>query len=376
MEAQLAEGFSNGALYEAWSQILCRTPGANPQITQEWLSTCWEACGDRQKLSLITVVDRGTIKGIAPLAVVPVGGRAGIRLRKLTFVGDGLTDYQDLLAIDAAREQVLRTLLQFVIDNGEQWDAIHFRNIRGDSPNLPILRDILRSASLPFVERVNVQSPYISIDRDWADYYGALGPNVRSDVRRRLNGLTKLGKAEFLRLHKIDDVDDTLKTIRSIHVKCRAAQGGTSWYVNDRRFRLASLILQRFGDRRWLDVVFLKLDGRVIAYYLGFAYGNVVYFWNTGYDPEFSRVSPGKLLLHYWIQDSFAAGYREFDFMVGEEPYKLQWTTTVRPNHELFVFKRTARSRLLQCYYVVKPVLKRNRYITRIGARIRGRMKE
>jgi CelD/BcsL family acetyltransferase involved in cellulose biosynthesis len=376
VEVHCADSFSDGALREAWSQILCRTPGANPQMTHEWLSTCWEAFGDKRRLSLITVTDGGRIKGIAPLAVVPVGGKAGIRLNKLTFVGDGLTDYQDLLATDEAREQVLRTLLRFVIDGNDGWDAIHFRNIRGDSPNLPILRDILKGTSLPFVERVNIQSPYISIDRNWADYYGSLGQNVRSDVRRRANGLARLGKAEFVRLHEVDDVDDTLKTIRSIHVKCREALGGTSWYADDRRFRFASLILKRFGDRKWLDVVFLKLDGKVIAYYLGFAYGNVVYFWNTGYDPEFSRVSPGKLLLHYWIQDSFAAGCREFDFMVGEEPYKLQWTNTVRPNHELFVFKHTARSRLLKCYYVVKPVLKRNRYLTKIGAGIRSRTKD
>ena len=240
---------------------------------------------------------------------------------------------------------------------------------------MPILRNALRDSPFTLVERVNTRSPYISIDRSWADYYGTLGKNIRSDVRRRSNHLAKMGTAQFVRLHEVDDIAETLRIIKSIHVKCRQAQGGISWYTNERRFRFASLILKRFGDRKWLDIVFLKLNGKVIAYYLGFLYNHTVYFWNTGFDPEFSIVSPGKLLLHYWIKDSFAAGCREFDFMVGEEPYKLQWTSPTRPNHELFVFKHTARSRLLKCYYTCKPILKKNPHLRKVGVYIKSRLK-
>jgi len=376
VEVRFANDFSNGNLYDSWNDILSQAADANVQHTHEWLSSWWEVFGDNERLSLITVTDGGKIIGIAPLTITKVIGKAGFELRKLTFVGDGLTDYHDLLIANERREEVLRVLLEFIVNGKEDWDAIHFRNVRGDSPNLPILRKILGDTSFTFVERINTQSPYISIDCSWTDYYGALGKNIRSDVRRRLNYLAKMGKAEFIRLHEVDDVTDTLGIIKSIHVKCRRANGEISWYTNEKRFRFASLILKRFSDRKWLDIVFLKLNDRVIAYYLGFIYDNIVYFWNTGFDPEFSQVSPGKLLLHYWIKDSFAEGYREFDFMVGEEPYKLQWTSPMRPNYELFVFKNTARSNLLKCYYTYKPILKKNPYLRKIGAGIKGRIKD
>ena len=376
MNIQCASEFSNGPLCTAWNRLLSEAGHANAQLTYEWSSSCWEVFGGRKRLSLITAVDGAKVVGIAPLVVTKVIDKAGLRLRKLTFVGDGLTDYHDLLIADDKREAIVRAILKFVVNGRKDWDVVHLRNIRADSPNLPILRDTLRETSLNVLERVNIRSPYIAMDRSWADYCNSLGKNIRSDIRRRLNRLAKAGKAEFVRLHDVDDVMDTLDVIKSIHVKCRAARGESSWYRDEDRARFVSLILKRFGDRKWLDMVFLKLNGRVIAYYLGFVYDHIVYFWNTGFDPEFSRLSPGKLLLHYWIKDSFAQGCREFDFMVGEEPYKLQWTNPVRPNHELFVFRNTTRARLLKCYYTCKPALKKNRCLRRIATRIKRQIKD
>ena len=184
-----------------------------------------------------------------------------------------------------------------------------------------------------------------------------------------------MGKAEFIRLHELDNVRDALNTIKSIHIKCRQDKGETSWYTNEKRLKFVSLILKRFSDQKWLDLVLLKLNDEIIAYYLGFIYNNIVHFWNTGFDPDFSRASPGKLLLHYWIKDSFAGGYKEFDFMVGEEPYKFQWANPVRANCELFLFKNTVRSHLLKCYYTCDPILKKNPYLRKIGAGIKNRFR-
>jgi CelD/BcsL family acetyltransferase involved in cellulose biosynthesis len=374
VELKFENDLSNGHLCDSWNEILAQTACANIQLTYEWLSSWWQVFGDDERLSLITVTDSGKTIGIAPLFISTVIDKAGFELRKLTFIGDGLTDYHDLLIADERRKEVLQNLVDFIVNGKEKWDAIHLRNIRSDSPNLPILRAALKNTLLRYVERINIRSPYISIGRNWSGYYDGLSKNIRSDIRRRLNCMSRLGKTEFVRLHKIDDIANTLNIIKSIHIKCRQAKGEISWYTDEKRVRFVSLVLKRFSDRKWLDLVLLKLNDRIVAYYLGFVYDSIVYFWNTGFDPEFSKVSPGKLLLHDWIKDSFKAGYKEFDFMVGEESYKSQWTSQVRPNHELFLFKNTARSMLLKGYYAYKPVLKKNPYIKKIGARIKRRI--
>jgi CelD/BcsL family acetyltransferase involved in cellulose biosynthesis len=376
VRVQITNDFADRNLYDSWNEILSQPENANVQLTHEWLSTWWEVFGDNKKLLLITITEGDRIVGIVPLTISKVMGKAGLELRKLTFVGDGLTDYHDLLIADTRRKEALQVLSKFVVNCKDNWDVIHFRNVRGSSPNLSMLRDTFEDTSLAFFERINTRCPYISIDGAWTDYYDALGKNIRSDIRRRTNRLAQMGTAEFVRLHQVEDVPATLNTVKSIHIKCQQAKGETSWFTDEKRFRFTSLILERLGERKWLDIVFLKLNDRIIAYYLGFVYAGVVYFWNTGYDPEFSKQSPGKLLLHYWIKDSFERGYKAFDFMVGTEPYKLQWTNRMAPNYEILGAQRTVRSNLLKYYYKYKPILKRNPYLRKIGIVVRSTMKE
>jgi len=42
VEAQFADDFSNGDLYDAWNHILSHTTAAHAQLTHEWLSSWWE----------------------------------------------------------------------------------------------------------------------------------------------------------------------------------------------------------------------------------------------------------------------------------------------------------------------------------------------
>lgn len=375
MEIRFLNDFTNNNLHNFWNEILSQSNDANIQLTYEWLSIWWEVFGNDKKLSLITVTDGDKIIGIAPLIITRIIGKAGLVLRKLTFIGYGITDYHNLIIANEKREEALRILIDFIIDHKKNWDVVHFNNIRGDSPNLPILRNILEDTSLTVTERINIQSPYISIDRDWTSYFNALSKNVRSDIRRRLNYLSRMEKAELIHLHKVEDITGTLDIIKSIHVKCRQAKGETSLYADENKFKFVSMIMKQFSDRKWLDIVFLKLNDRIIAYSLGFVYDNTVSYWNAGFDPEFSKLSPGKMLLYHWIRDSFEAGYREFDFMIGEEPYKFQWTSRVRPNYEFLLFNNTMRSNLLKCYYKNKLLLKKNPYIQKIGSRIMNRVK-
>jgi len=50
-----------------------------------------------------------------------------------------------------------------------------------------------------------------------------------------------------------------------------------------------------------------------------------------GYDPAFSRMSPGVLMLGMVIEDALASGARAIDFLRGREPYKYLWGACDRP---------------------------------------------
>lgn len=52
--------------------------------------------------------------------------------------------------------------------------------------------------------------------------------------------------------------------------------------------------------------------------------------WVTAYDPAFAIYSPGVLLFEHLMKESYQAGHRSFDFLIGDEDYKYHYATHER----------------------------------------------
>jgi CelD/BcsL family acetyltransferase involved in cellulose biosynthesis len=66
----------------------------------------------------------------------------------------------------------------------------------------------------------------------------------------------------------------------------------------------------------------LELRGLPAASVLCLEYGDTVGLYNSGFDPEARALSPGVVLIARTIEDAIARGFRRYDFLRGEEPYK------------------------------------------------------
>ena len=81
----------------------------------------------------------------------------------------------------------------------------------------------------------------------------------------------------------------------------------------------------------WLRLGVLNLDGEPIGAIYGMALGGTTFFYQAGFDPAKSAVSPGSLLVAHTIRRAIEEGQSRFDFMRGDEPYKRRW----KPQHVL-----------------------------------------
>ena len=69
----------------------------------------------------------------------------------------------------------------------------------------------------------------------------------------------------------------------------------------------------------------MKLNRQVIAVLYAFAGGKSTYYYLSGFDPAFDKLSPGTLIVGHAIEEAIAEGHRWFDFMRGQENYKYAW---------------------------------------------------
>src|SRR6185312_7118546 len=74
----------------------------------------------------------------------------------------------------------------------------------------------------------------------------------------------------------------------------------------------------------------LRTPGQVVAALYGFEAGGRFLYFQSGFDPEFSSLSPGTVLLSAVMEDLIAGGVTRFEFLRGDERYKGRWTTEAR----------------------------------------------
>jgi CelD/BcsL family acetyltransferase involved in cellulose biosynthesis len=111
--------------------------------------------------------------------------------------------------------------------------------------------------------------------------------------------------------------------------------------------RLYRLYAGRAAEHGWLRLLFLQVNGRRIATAYSLCYQGRLFLFKTGYDPEYEKCSPFKLLAYFVLREAFNAGLKEVDFLGDPEPWKLEWTKTTRPHDWLFIFSGSLRGRLL-----------------------------
>ena len=90
-----------GSLREEWDDLLVRSPRATIYQSWEWNDAWWGCFGGRKRLRLLQIRENGRLFGIAPLYV---SRHFNTPLRRLAFIGTGVTDYIDILA-DGKHEQ-------------------------------------------------------------------------------------------------------------------------------------------------------------------------------------------------------------------------------------------------------------------------------
>ena len=164
------------ALEEEWEDLYRNSARATPFQSWAWLYSWWEFYGEGYELRLITVRDdEGLLIGLAPLML-----ECRLGFRTLLFVGDGPTDYLDVLAREGWETQVLEALARTLRQMGS-WQVADLQQLRPEAAAW----GICRHWDGPQLRVWQDSFPVIDV-RPWDELLESLSSNLRSTVRRSL----------------------------------------------------------------------------------------------------------------------------------------------------------------------------------------------
>ncbi len=113
-------------------------------------------------------------------------------------------------------------------------------------------------------------------------------------------------------------------------------------------------VFNKIGPQGWLSIVVMELGESPAC--LAASYFVVAESSGATLLPMitiFASYSPGTMLIPTIVDYGFSHGYTEYDFLSGEEPYKMQWITGFHRTYRLLVWNRRWISRASrQCAYL------------------------
>jgi hypothetical protein len=242
---------------------------------------------------------------------------------------------------DAPAGQI-EALVRFLAQTQGQWDLIDLRDLRETGNTKALIEKALSNAGLlhrflPEEERC----PYLLIDAPWSELVSRFSPSSRHALRNQQSRLNRMS-AEGLRVRIIENPLDEPGLLEKLvalesqkHVHGELSQPFIGKYPE-----VFQSLFDTLGPRGWFYLALMEMGVRPIAYRLGFRCGKKLWGFLTAYDHTFSSLSPGTMLVPALIDYGFAHGYNEYDFLRGEETYKMRWTTDYHQTHRLMIWNR------------------------------------
>lgn len=315
---------STERLAQEWDDFAARTGALF--IRPGWVAAWWRAFGvgelrlrvlrkDGQLVALIPVAsDRGVIRSVTNYHTPEFGmlaedNEAAVELARSLFAG-----------------RPRRVSIAALNPVGASFEA--FRRAAG-------------SVGYKVVVRPFQRSPYLEIAGDWTDYESRLRPSLIADVRRSRRRLAVLGKVSVEVVDGRERLEALLDEAFAVEASGWKSARGTAIQSRANVRRFYTEVARWAVARNMFRLFFLRLDHRPVAMYYALEERGVWHLLKGGYDEDYRRFSPGKQLMHAVVRHCFSAGSSRVEFHGDADPYKLEWTVSVREQQRFEAFARS-----------------------------------
>ena len=246
-----------------------------------------------------------------------------------TLVGNSDTfDYNDFVIASGAEQRFYPALLDAISDGGGR--QLDLYSIGEDSPTLKMLPQLARDRGYAVdVEEEDV-APRLVLTETWDEYLAGLGKKDRHELRRKLR---RLEGHENWRWYCVSEPSEAVSRMDDFVSLMRQSDEAKAEFLTQEREAFFRQMVAATAAEDILRLFFLEMDGKPVAASMCFDYDGVRMLYNSGHDPEYRYYSVGLLLHSLCLRDALERGYRYFDFLRGNEPYKYRLGGT---DHHLY----------------------------------------
>ena len=166
-----------------------------------------------------------------------------------------------------------------------------------------------------------------------------LSKNARKQRKRRRNQLEQAGDVQFQICETQNDVVDAFDHLARLH-SARHRSKGEAGSFQSKRYRQFHLALMMAAlNANELRLLTLTLNGAVIGVEYAFISNSVLAFFQTGFNPKHSDLSPGHLLMMQTIDEAINDGAIKIDLLKGDYEYKRTYAKQTQTSVDMEIWR-------------------------------------
>ncbi len=328
---------------DIWDGIQAAAPWRSPFMSWAWHRAWADADPEAASSDALVLRSGSTVEAILPFLKRHIRFHR-VPVRALTWaIGDlGCPDHLDVLATPAADVAKLVPLLEEL-----DWDVVVLSNLASDAPVAFRLARAMAACGHATQRRPLWVCPYLELIGDWESYLACQTKSRRQALRYMERNLRRHHSVAITD-YEGERIAEGWRRLVQLHELRWMAGGGEGAFREPRVERLHRSFIAELARRGELWLTTLDVDGEPAAAWYGFTCGDTVYFYQSGRDPRWERESVGQVLLAAMVRRAMERGFKRFDFLRGEDPYKRLWTRAGRTIEEITIFRRGLRGRWLR----------------------------
>ena len=306
-------------LKTTWNEVYSADPQAQIFLSWSWLRG-WFEVTPHEWFVLALQPDRDSpYVAFLPLAISPVQ-KYGLNIFDILHMGgNDFADYTGFVCPPEYEEEALYHFAQHIKER-VKWEYFEMRDVL-DSRMDKFLQYFYSSEEQFTVEKNTYNScPYIPLPDSWEEYLQTfLGSKSRKNLRYALRQFEAQSQFKLVEIN-IDNLGSQIEALLTL------------WQMQwgdkpESRLNIYRSLFQKCGENNslWLSVIW---DGKIPIAATGMFVDHLrktTCGYMTGYHPDYSKFSPGRVMMAYSIQKAIANNFKVYDFLRGDEDYKFSF---------------------------------------------------
>jgi CelD/BcsL family acetyltransferase involved in cellulose biosynthesis len=298
----------------AWDAVAAAAGRRSPFLTWAWQHHWAAVFAEGRRLDIRHVRDAdGRLVAILPLYESEPG--------TLELLGGAeVSDYLDLIVVADHEEDAWAALLAARAGERERW-ILHA--VPAASTTVRALPALASAVGLAADATLEERCPVLALPSSWEPYLASLSGKHRHELSRKIRRFEReVPEGRAVVVHGPEAVGARLADFLALHRRSRV---GKAKFMDARMERFFRAALPALAAHDGVALWFLETPGGPIASFVCLEWDDTVGLYNSGFAPESAALSPGLVLLSHVIRDAIARGRPRFDFLRGEERYKLEF---------------------------------------------------